>query len=43
MKTIYLAPGVPQDINYKCVNCNMKYGKQPSQCGCCGCNRLIKI
>ena len=42
-KTVYLAPGVPQELNYQCVNCGGKYGRQPSYCHGCGCNKLKKI
>jgi rRNA maturation endonuclease Nob1 len=38
-----LAPGIFEEFNYKCTNCGMMYGKQPSYCHSCGCNKLNKV
>ena len=40
---IWLAPGVPQVLNYQCIACGAKYGTEPNYCHGCGCNRVVKI
>lgn len=36
MKTIYLAPGVPQVLVAQCTKCKAKFGKNGGHCSWCG-------
>jgi rubrerythrin len=41
---IYLAPGVPQELKWKCKKCGSKYGRQPDNgCPYCGSFNIKKI
>jgi len=42
-KSIYLAPGVPQVLNYQCTKCGSKFGTNPGHCHWCnGAMKQIK-